>query len=117
MIQHVARPVRAQDMPGCIDFYRLLGFAEVPVPATLQGRARWLQRGPTQLHLLFAEDVPRDGGHVALVIEDYDGTLDAVRRAGHQVDRRAAHWRSPRAYLHDPAGHLVEVMAFAPDGA
>lgn len=116
MIQHVARPVSAGDLPASLAFYALLGFVEVPVPSTLEGRARWLQHGPTQLHLLIADHVPPDGSHVAVVLDDYEATLEVIRRAGHEVDPRRAHWGSPRAYLRDPAGHLVEVMAFAPGG-
>jgi catechol 2,3-dioxygenase-like lactoylglutathione lyase family enzyme len=116
MIQHVARPVAPPDIPACVAFYTLLGFAEVPVPATLAGRAIWLQHGPTQLHLLIAPDAQPEHGHIAVVLDDYDATLTSLRAAGHTVDLRREHWGSPRAYVHDPAGHLVEVMAFAPGG-
>ena len=114
MIQHIAREVRRDEIPECVAFYSLLGFAEVPLPDSLAGRAIWLQLGPAQLHLLLAEDARPERGHVAVVVDDYEATLEALRAAGHEVDPRRAHWGSPRAYVHDPAGHLVEVMAFAP---
>ena len=38
----------------------------------------------------------------------------ALRDAGHDVEPRAEHWGSPRAYVRDPAGNLVELMAFPP---
>lgn len=117
MIQHTAREIQPADAPACLDFYALLGFAEVPVPPTLIGRALWLQSGETQLHLLLAADARAGRGHIAVVLEDYEATLRALRAAGHEVDPRSEHWGSPRAYVHDPAGHLVEVMAFAPGGA
>jgi catechol 2,3-dioxygenase-like lactoylglutathione lyase family enzyme len=117
MIQHVAREIRPADIPSCLGFYALLGFAEVAVPDSLAGRAVWLERGVTQVHLLLAEDARAGRGHIAVVVDDYDETLRALRAAGHQVDPRRAHWGSPRAYVHDPAGHLVEVMEFAPGRA
>ena len=117
MIQHVAREIQAADVPPCLDFYGLLGFAEVPVPETLVGRAVWLQSGATQLHLLLAPGAQPGRGHIAVVLDEYESTLRALRAAGHEVDPRREHWGSPRAYVHDPAGHLVEVMAFAPGGA
>jgi catechol 2,3-dioxygenase-like lactoylglutathione lyase family enzyme len=49
-------------------------------------------------------------------VETYDATIEQLRRDGHEIDPRTAHWGSPRAYVRDPAGHLVEVMAFAPRG-
>jgi len=52
---------------------------------------------------------------MAVVVDEYDATLGAVRNAGHDVEPRAEHWGSPRAYVRDPAGNLVELMAFPPD--
>jgi catechol 2,3-dioxygenase-like lactoylglutathione lyase family enzyme len=114
LIQHVAREVTAAEVPSCLDFYALLGFAEVTVPASLVDRAVWLESGRTQIHLLLAPESRAERGHVAVVVEDYEATLSSLRAAGHDVQPRREHWGSPRAYVHDPAGHLVEVMAFAP---
>jgi catechol 2,3-dioxygenase-like lactoylglutathione lyase family enzyme len=117
MIQHVALETRPGDAGACAAFFARLGFVEVEPPPSLRGRALWLQLGPTQVHLLFADDpqvAPR--GHVAVVLDDYEAALAALRAAGHEVDPRAEHWGSPRAYARDPAGHLVELMAFAPNG-
>ena len=76
----------------------------------------WLERA-TQVHLLFADDATPERGHIAVVVDDFDATVGSLRAAGHEVDARRAHWGSPRAYVRDPAGHLVEMMAFAPGGA
>ena len=114
MIQHVAREIRPAQLESCADFYAILGFVRVPVPEGIAGRAVWLERGGTQVHLLFAADAERERGHIAVVVDDYEATTAALRAAGHEVEPRRAHWGSPRAYVHDPAGHLVEMMAFAP---
>jgi catechol 2,3-dioxygenase-like lactoylglutathione lyase family enzyme len=100
-----------------VDFYALLGFERVTPPPSLAERAAWVQHGPTQIHLMNVEEpvvLPR--GHVAVVVDDYDATLTALRAAGHDVEPRAEHWGSPRSYVRDPAGNLVELMAFPPDG-
>jgi catechol 2,3-dioxygenase-like lactoylglutathione lyase family enzyme len=117
MIAHVAVETRPADASACVEFFALLGFAEVTPPPSLRKRARWVQRGSTQVHLLFVEepDVP-PRGHVAVVADGYEATLARLREDGHEVDPRTEHWGSPRAYVRDPAGHLVEVMAFPPDG-
>ena len=115
MIQHVAFEVHPDAIPACVEFYDLLGLQRVEPPPSLSDRAAWVQRGPTQIHLLFAETptvLPQ--GHVAIVVDDYEATLAELAAAGHEVERRSEHWGSPRALVHDPAGNLVELMDFPP---
>ncbi len=115
MIQHVALEVREADAPACRRFWGLLGFVPVVPPPTLAARAAWVQRGDTQVHLLFADDpVAVPEGHVAVVVDDYDATLAALRAAGFDPQPRTEHWGSPRCFVRCPAGHRVEVMAFGP---
>jgi catechol 2,3-dioxygenase-like lactoylglutathione lyase family enzyme len=116
VIQHVAIEVREADVEACVRFWALLGFERVEPPATLAARSAWVQAGGTQVHLLFAEEpvVPPEG-HVAVVVGDYDATLAALREAGFEPDPRTQHWGSPRAFVRSPAGHRVELMAFAPE--
>ncbi len=115
MIQHVALEVREADVDACERFWALLGFVPVAPPPTLASRAAWVQSGETQVHLLFAEDpVVPPSGHVAVVVDDYDATRDALRSAGFDAQPRTEHWGSPRCFVTCPAGHRVEVMAFAP---
>lgn len=114
-VHHVAIEVRREQALACRDFYGLLGFAEVDPPPALRDRALWVQAKATQIHLLFAErPTVAPDGHVAVVVDDYQATLAALRDAGHEPDPRREHWGSPRAFVRDPAGHRVEVMAFPP---
>ena len=115
MLQHATLELRRDQVDACVAFYELLGFARVEPPPTLADRAAWMQLGPTQIHLMWVEDpvsLPR--GHVAVVAEDYEATLNALREAGHEPEPRREHWGSPRATARDPAGNLVELMAFPP---
>lgn len=118
MIQHVAIEVREADVEACVRFWALLGFDRVAAPPALAARSAWVQAGATQVHLLFAEepDVASDG-HVAVIVADYDGTLAALRDTGFEPSPRTMYWDSPRAFVRCPAGHRVELMAFAPDSA
>jgi catechol 2,3-dioxygenase-like lactoylglutathione lyase family enzyme len=114
-IQHVALETRPADAGALVAFFALLGFDEVEPPPPLRGRTRWVQRGATQVHVLFAEDpVAPPAGHVAVVAPDYEAALAALRAAGHEVADRAQHWGSPRAFATAPGGHRVEVMARPP---
>jgi catechol 2,3-dioxygenase-like lactoylglutathione lyase family enzyme len=114
-VQHVALETRPADAGALVAFFALLGFDEVEPPPTLTERARWVQRGATQIHVLFADDpVVPPAGHVAVVAPDYEATLSALRAAGHPVDERKPHWGSPRSFVTAPGGHRVELMAFPP---
>jgi catechol 2,3-dioxygenase-like lactoylglutathione lyase family enzyme len=115
VIQHVALETRRSDGEAAEAFWRLLGFETVDPPTTLRERAAWLQRGATQIHLLWHEEpTAAPDGHVAVVLDDYDGTLERLRAAGHEVEPRAQHWGAPRAFVRSPGGHRVEVMATPP---
>jgi catechol 2,3-dioxygenase-like lactoylglutathione lyase family enzyme len=115
MVQHVTLELRSELVADCLAFYELLGFEAEDPPETLRDRAAWLRRGDTQIHLMWVEEpVVAPRGHVAVVAPEYEAALAALRDAGHEVEARREHWGSPRSYVHDPAGHLVEVMAFPP---
>ena len=118
MIQHVTRDILRSELERSAAFYALLGFDPVPVPASLAGRGVWLERAGTQIHLLFVDDPAAAGrrppGHVGIVVADYKQTVERLGDAGHHVEPRREHWGSPRSYVRDPAGYLVELIAWAP---
>jgi catechol 2,3-dioxygenase-like lactoylglutathione lyase family enzyme len=114
-VHHVALETRPADAGAVVAFFVLLGFEEVPPPPALAERARWVQRGATQVHVLYADEpVVPPSGHVAVVAPDYDRTLAALRAAGHCVEDRSPHWGSPRAFARTPGGHRVELMSHPP---
>ncbi len=119
MIQHVTRPIQRSQLGECLGFYGLLGYEQIPVPTGIQGRGVWLARRGSDpktadLHLQFADGPMADQGHVAFIVARYEGTLTSLREAGYEIEPRREHWGSPRAYVRDPAGNLVELMARAP---
>jgi catechol 2,3-dioxygenase-like lactoylglutathione lyase family enzyme len=114
-LQHVSIEVRRSDADACAEFYALLGFARVEPPETLRDRAVWVERAGTQVHLMFVEDpVVPPHAHLAVVAADYDATMAALRDAGFEPDPRREHWGAPRAFVRDPSGARVEVMAAPP---
>lgn len=115
MIQHVALEVLERDVQACVAFWALLGFSRVEAPAALAARSTWLQAGTTQIHLLHADKpAVAPEGHVAVVVEDHEATLQALRDTGFHPQPRTRYWGSPRAFVRSPSGHRVELMAFAP---
>jgi catechol 2,3-dioxygenase-like lactoylglutathione lyase family enzyme len=115
MLQHVTIEVTADQVPACVAFYALLGFERVEPPPTLAGRATWVEREGTQVHLMSVDDpaVPPKGHH-AVLVDDYEGTIAALGAAGFEPERRQEHWGAPRSFVRNPAGHRVEVMAGSP---
>ena len=115
MLQHVTIEVRADQVEACVGFYALLGFVHVEPPPSLAGRATWVERGGTQVHLMpVDEPVVPGSGHHAVLVADYDEAIGALRAAGFEPDQREQHWGAPRAFVRDPAGHRVELMAASP---
>jgi hypothetical protein len=115
MLQHVTIEVTADRVDDCVSFYALLGFERVEPPESLAGRAVWVERERTQVHLMPVDDpVVPPSGHHAVLVGDYAGTIAALRDAGFEPDPRREHWDAPRSFVRNPAGHRVEVMAGSP---
>ena len=117
MIHHVAIELRPEDVGRMVELFELLGFARVDPPPSL-AEFTWLESGGTQVHLLPSEapTVPREG-HVAIVADEFEASVERARGAGFQVEPRGEHWGSPRAKVRAPGGHVVEVMEFPPKSA
>jgi catechol 2,3-dioxygenase-like lactoylglutathione lyase family enzyme len=114
-LQHVSLEVTREQVPAELEFWGLLGFAPVEPPGTLSEVAAWVQRDGTQIHLLFADEpVVAPQGHTAVVAEDWDAAIARLRDAGRDPEEHTRHWGAARAFVHTPAGHLVEVMAAPP---
>jgi len=114
MIHHVNIPVGCSQADACAAFYELIGFTVIDVPDSIGDRAVWLQDGDSQLHLEFTDEPQPISGHIAFTVPDFEQVVSAVRAAGHDFEPRAEHWGAPRGFTHDPAGHKIELMAFAP---
>jgi catechol 2,3-dioxygenase-like lactoylglutathione lyase family enzyme len=114
-LQHVSLEVRRETVPAELEFWALLGFGRVEPSGTLGEIATWLQQGATQIHLLFSDDpVVPPGGHAAVVAEDFEVTVAALRAAGFDPEEHERHWGAARAFVHSPTGHRVELMSGPP---
>ena len=57
--------------------------------------------------------MPRSG-HTAVVSDDAEAAVAALRDAGFDPQPGSNAWNAPRWFVHDPAGHRVEVMSAPP---
>ena len=118
MLQHVTLETARADGPAAVEFWRILGFEQVEPPPTLRERAAWVERDGTQIHVMWVDDpVVPPQGHAAVVVPDYERTLERLREAGHEVEERAEHWGVPRAVTRAPGGHRVELMSAPPSSS
>jgi len=114
VLHHAGIEVAPADIEACAGFFELLGFERVEPPPTLR-EFTWLERHGTQVHLMpEAEPTVPSPGHLAVVVEDFDGAIARVRAAGFEVEPKREHWGVPRALAIAPGGHRVELMAAPP---
>jgi Glyoxalase-like domain len=114
MLHHVGIEISPAEIERSVEFWRLLGFAEVEPPPSLT-EFTWLERSETQVHLMPTElpAVP-SRGHTAVVATDFDAAVERLRENGFEVEPRREHWGEPRALAIAPGGHRVELMAAPP---
>ncbi len=115
MLQHVGIELERADVPRAVEFFSLLGFERVEPPPSLAEDFTWLQRDGTQVHLMHEPrpTVP-PRAHLAVVVPDFEATLERLAERGFEVERRREHWGAPRALATAPGSHRVELMAAPP---
>ena len=115
MLQHVSLEVRPDQVDACVAFWRLLGFEQVTPPGELAERYTWVEREGTQIHLMpFEAPSTTVNGHAAVVVEDYEPALAALRERGFELRAGSHAWGAPRTFTRDPAGNHVELMSAPP---
>jgi len=117
-LHHAGIEIRPADTARAVELFELLGFVGVEPPPGLRDGFTWLEREGTQIHLMHVPDpVVPPRGHVAVVVPEFEATVEALRAAGFEVEPARAHWGAARARVIVPGGHRVELMAAPPNGA
>jgi len=115
VLQHVTLEVDPGEIERSVAFWELLGFERVVAPAALAETFVWMEREGTQIHLeRNPSPVVPPHGHAAVVVEDFDATVERLRSAGFEATPGREHWGAPRAKATAPGGHVVELMDTAP---
>jgi catechol 2,3-dioxygenase-like lactoylglutathione lyase family enzyme len=115
VLQHVSIEIPPEAADDAVEFWALLGFERVESPEALGGAITWVERAGTQIHLIATEGATVPAlGHPAVVVEDFDGTLERVAAAGVEVAESRELWGARRAFAVSPGGHRVELMESPP---
>ena len=95
-------------------FGGILGWEEIPKPATLQKRGGvWFQCGAHQVHIGVQRDfVPAVKAHPAFHVRNLDALRRHLLASGVQItdDDARAEEGVGRFYIHDPYGNRIEFM-------
>jgi glyoxylase I family protein len=107
-VHHVS--LNVPDVDAGIAFYtRILGgVLRVDRPA-LGFDGAWIDVGDQQVHLLKGVVPPDAGQHFAVQVEDLDSVIEELRATGVNVSDATSIGAGCQAFLHDPAGNLVEL--------
>jgi hypothetical protein len=114
-LQHVTLEIAPEDIERSLELWALLGFRQVEPPPALAQTFVWVEREGTQIHLERNESptVPPHG-HAAVVVADFEQTVERLREADFDVTPGREHWGAARAKAAAPGGHQVELMAAPP---
>jgi len=113
-IDHVQIAIPVGGEERARPFYRdLLGLTEVPKPADMAGRGgAWFEAGNVQVHLGVEADFrANDKAHVAFLVTDPLDLAEQARAAGFKVKDDNDLPGHVRAFLYDPFGNRIEVLA------
>ena len=112
-IDHVQLAMPAGGEAMARQFYgNVLGLPEIPKPAKLALRGGvWFACGPMQLHLGADQEFqPTKKAHPALLVDDLDHFLQALKHNGSAInfDEQIAGFL--RAFTADPFGNRIELL-------
>ena len=103
--------------PGCtgavVEFYELLGLTRVAKPAEgVAATGAWFDfpGGAQQLHVSERDAQVNAEQHFAIVVDDLDRLVTALRDDGHPFERKPDVLGARRGNTADPCGNTVELM-------
>lgn len=107
-VHHVS--INVDDVDAAVRFYtEVLGLARRSDRPDFGFGGAWLDAGCQQVHLIAGEVPSGVGQHFALQVADLDAVAAELRGAGVKVSDPTPVGTSRQAFVHDPAGNLVEL--------
>lgn len=108
-VHHVS--LNVTDVAAAVAFYvDTLGMAVRDDRPDFGFGGAWLDVGGQQIHLIEAAPPDDRGQHVALQVDDLAASVTELREQGIRVSDPSLVGTGQQAFLHDPAGNLVELQ-------
>jgi glyoxylase I family protein len=102
--------INVEDVDAALNFYvEVLGLTPRSDRPDFGFGGAWLDAGDQQVHLIEAPRPEDRGQHFALHVADLDATIAELRSGGTTVSDASPVGPGRQAFLHDPAGNLVEL--------
>lgn len=96
-----------------LDFYsRCLGLEPMPKPEGTRAKGGWFRAGSAEIHVSIDEHNPHKASHFGLVVSDFEAAVEALRHAGQHIEQARPIPGRERLFTRDPAGNLIELIAF-----
>jgi catechol 2,3-dioxygenase-like lactoylglutathione lyase family enzyme len=107
-VHHVS--INVDDVDAAMAFYvGVLGLGVRSDRPDFGFGGAWLDAGGQQVHLIEAAPPPNRGQHFALAVADLDAAIAELRSRGLDVSDASPVGPGRQAFLHDPAGNVVEL--------
>lgn len=116
-IQHVTVTVPSVELLGALeDFYLMLGGIVLVRPTALEADTpgRWFAFGEVQLHLVPGAATIAPAHFAIELAGDYESILENLGGNGVAARQGRDLWGSPRCFVNDPAGNLIELFKTPP---
>ena len=121
-LDHVLLAMPAGRESDARKFYHgVLGIPEATKPSDLAGRGGcWFEDGELKIHLGVEKNfVPARKAHPAFIVDDLDGLISALTKAGHPIANDVPLEGYHRVFVDDPFGNrieLLEIVSIVPHG-
>ncbi|HMQ27695.1 MAG TPA: VOC family protein [Acidimicrobiales bacterium] len=107
-VHHVS--LNVDDVPAAVAFYvDTLGCTVRSDRPDFGFGGAWLDIGGQQIHLIEAAPAADLGQHLALQVDDLAACVGELRDGGVEISDPSPVGTGLQAFLHDPAGNLVEL--------
>lgn len=107
-VHHVS--INVDDIDAALAFYvDVLGLTSRDDRPDFGFGGAWLDAGGQQVHLIEGKVPTGNGEHFALLVQDLPAAIAELRERGVTVSDSMPVGRGDQAFLHDPAGNLIEL--------
>lgn len=89
-----------------------LGLEPIDKPEGTDARGGWFKAGAQEIHISIDQHNPHHAAHFALVVSDFDETIERLRSANCHLEQARPIPGRKRCFTRDPAGNRIELMAY-----